>query len=201
MLSMHFDFTIGAASYTQFEIIRFDENTLRGGLLNTDFKGTGFIAASKGKSKYRLQLFHVSSHLGDDYIYRNEAYELNNKSVNYEQIDLTYLYSFDHTDLYAGLGYVITPNAFRERFMAELGIQSLAKIGKKKDLALGTDIKIYEENDFIPDVHAGLGVNFNQRNSAQLNLSIDAYYGNIPYSTLDFGLVFWFGVSTRVYIR
>ena len=61
MLSMRFDLALGAASYTQFEIIRFDSNTLRGGLINTDFKASGFLFATKGNHSFRIQLFHISS--------------------------------------------------------------------------------------------------------------------------------------------
>jgi hypothetical protein len=118
MLNMKFDLALGLAAYTQFEIVQVEDNKLRGGLMNTDFKVSGFLSATKGKHKFRLQLFHISSHLGDDYILRNQDYDLNNKSVNYEQLDITYLYSFTTSALYVGLGWVINPNTFRKRFMA-----------------------------------------------------------------------------------
>jgi hypothetical protein len=200
MLAMQFEVALGAASYTQFEIIRYDKNTLRGGLINSDFKASGYLFAAKGPHKFRLQLFHISSHLGDDYILRNEDFSLNNKSVNYEQIDFTYLYGFKNSDLYIGLGQVITPNAFRKRFMAQAGFQGSFPLQSQKDLSLGVDIKIYEENDFRPDFHAGTGITFKKRDRYQLNLSIDFYYGSLPYSTLDFGKVFWIGPSTRIFL-
>jgi hypothetical protein len=200
MGDIRFDLAMGAASYTQFEIIRFDESTLRGGLLNTDFKASGFLNMVKDEHAFRFQIFHVSSHLGDDYILRNQDFTLNDKSVNYEQIDLTYLYKFTTTEVYIGLGYVITPNAFRDRFMAELGVQGNIPLKPKVDFTLGTDIKIYEENDFVPDIHGGLGFTFKQRDTQQISLLLDFYFGNIPYSTLDFGKVFWIGPSCRVYL-
>ncbi len=200
MLSMKFDLALGAASYTQFEIIRFDENTLRGGLINTDFKASGFLLAQKNQHKFRMQFFHISSHLGDDYMLRNQDFELNNKSVNYEQIDITYLYSFNKADLYICIGEVINQNAFRERFMLQLGFQADIPIKPKRDLTFGSDMKLYEENDFAPDIHAAVGITFKQRDQHQLNLSIDTYFGSIPYSTLDFGQVFWIGLSSRIYL-
>ena len=148
MLDFKFDLALGAASYTQFEIIRFDENTLRGGLLNTDFKASGFLFAAKGRSHFRMQLFHISSHLGDDYMLRNQDFDLNDKSVNYEQIDITYLYQMEKVDVYIGVGHVITPNSFRKRFMTEMGFQGNFPLKTKLDLSIGSDIKFYEENDF-----------------------------------------------------
>lgn len=199
MLSMKFDFALGLASYTQFEIVQVDKNTLRGGLMNTDFKVSGFLSAVKGNHKFRLQLFHISSHLGDDYILRNEDYELNDKSVNYEQIDLTYLYSLNNAAIYAGLGSVISPNTFRERFMAEFGYQASYPVAPKLDFTFGSDIKLYDENDFIPNTHAAVGITLKQRDQYQLNFLIDGYYGSMPYGTLDFGQVYWFGISTSFY--
>lgn len=200
MLAMQFELALGAASYTQFEIIRFDKNTLRGGLINSDFKASGYLFASKGPHKFRLQLFHISSHIGDDYILRNEDFSLNDKTVNYEQMDFIYLYGFKNSDLYAGLGQVITPNTFRKRFMAQVGYQGNIPLKPKKDISYGVDIKIYEENEFRPDLHGGTGITFNKLGEPQINLSVDIYYGSLPYSTLDFGRVFWIGPSTRIFL-
>ena len=175
MLNMQFDLAFGAAAYTQFEIVRFDENSLRGGMLNIDYKASGFLSFIKNQNKFRIQLFHISSHIGDDYIYRNQSYDLNNKSVNYEQIDFIYLKSLRKIDLYGGLGYVISPNAFRKRFMAELGFQAKLVTKGKWDLAIGTDIKFYDENDFIPDIHSAIGMTFNQKGKPQINFSLDGY--------------------------
>ena len=200
MCSAQFDLALGASSYTQFEIMRYDQNTLRGGLLNTDFKASGYLNISKNKNKFRIQLFHISSHLGDDYILRNQQYKPNDKSVNYEQIDFIYLFDLKQTDFYVGLGYIVTPNTFRERFMAELGLQANIEMKDGLDLTYGFDIKIYEENGFYPDIHAGIGVTLNQRSQPQLSFLLDTYFGSLPYSTLDLGQVFWIGPSCRIYL-
>jgi hypothetical protein len=198
--STDFEMALGAASYTQFEMIRDDKSTLRGGLLNTDFKASGFLQALNDRHAFRLQIFHISSHLGDDYILRNQAYELNDKSVNYEQLDLTYLYEMLWADIYAGIGYVITPNAFRRRLMLEMGLQGNYELRPSLAVAYGADIKIYNENDFSPDIHAGIGVVFKQRNVPQISFLIDIYTGKLPYSTLDFGSIFWIGPSCKVHL-
>lgn len=200
MLDMQFDLAMGAAAYTQFEVIRFDENTLRGGLLNTDFKASGFLFAAKNQHVFRLQLFHISSHLGDDYLLRNGVFEGNDKSVNYEQIDVTYAFRKDHFDIYGGLGMVITGNAYRDRFMTQMGFQANIPWKNNLDFSFGSDLKLYEENDFKPDVHTALGISIKKEYEHQVNFSIDSYVGSLPYSTLDFGNVFWIGLSTRVYL-
>ena len=201
MFNVRFDLALGLASYTQFEIIKVEENKLRGGLLNTDFKVSGYLSAAVRKHNFRLQVFHVSSHLGDDYMLRNDYYELNDKSVNYEQLDLTYLYSLNNAAVYLGAGWVFSTNAYRERLMLELGYQESFPVAEKLDFTFGTDIKLYQENDFNPDIHAGIGITLKQRRLAQMSLLIDGYYGRLPYSTLDFGKVWWLGFSTSLYLK
>lgn len=200
MMSMKFDLALGLASYTQFEIVQVEDNKLRGGLLNTDFKVSSFLSAAKGKHKFRLQLFHISSHLGDDYILRNQDFDLNNKSVNYEQLDITYLYSLENAAIYLGMGTVVSPNTFRKRFMGQLGYQANLPLSPKLDFTFGSDIKLYDENNFIPDIHAAIGISINQRGDHQANFLFDGYYGSLPYSTLDFGQVYWFGISASLYL-
>jgi len=191
---------MGVASYTQFEIVRFDQNTLQGGLLNTDFKVSGLMHAAKDQHQIRLQLFHISSHLGDDYILRNQDFELNDKSVNYEQLDCIYLYSWTRTELYGGVGYVVTPNAFRDRWMFQSGLQTNFELSKSLCLIAGADMKIYEENEYVPDLHASIGISIKQRSLDQISFLLDFYTGQIPYSTLDFGRVFWIGPSCKIYL-
>lgn len=120
--------------------------------------------------------------------------------MNYEQIDATYLYQFAKLDVYAALGYVITPHAFRDRFMAELGFQARNPVTRQLKLSYGADVKIYEENNYSPDMHAGFGITISQKEKAQINFSLDVYHGQLPYSTLEFGRLQWYGLSTKIYL-
>lgn len=194
------EFVFGAASYTQFEIIAYDANTLRGGLLNTDFKASGFFNLIKNEHALRFQIFHISSHLGDDYMLRNEAFERNNKTVNYEQVDIIYRYKTTWAAYYAGPGFVITPNAFRKRFMVQMGWQTYYPFSTTWGFTGGFDMKIYAQNSYFPDTHLGCGLTFSAKNKKQIDLGLDAFYGHLPYSTLNFGKLYWFGLSTHIYI-
>lgn len=198
--STNFDFTLGTAAYPQFEIIQFDENTLRGGLLNTDYRIMGAINASRMNQKLRIQIFHISSHLGDDYMLRNPDFVSNDKSVNYEQLDITYMYSFANISVYGGLGQVIGPNAYRKRSMVELGFQGMRKLNEGRLFTYGSDLKFYSENNMLPDIHSAIGITFAKQDVNQLNISLDTYTGNLPYSTLDYGRVFWLGISSKIFL-
>ncbi|PKP08103.1 MAG: hypothetical protein CVU09_17355 [Bacteroidetes bacterium HGW-Bacteroidetes-4] len=200
LVDLDYELALGAASYTQFEVIKYDAHTLRGGLLNTDYKASGFFSLRKSNHALRLQVFHISSHLGDDYLLRNEALVLNNKTVNYEQVDILYMYSHQTIEYYAGLGGVITPHAFRKRFMAEIGLQGKTSWTQSIDWVFGFDAKIYHQNNFIPDIHWGTGIVFKAQNKQQLGFSLDGYFGHMPYSTLDYGKVYWIGLSSHLLI-
>ncbi len=189
---------LGVASYTQFEIERYNANTLRGGLLNNDYKAAGFLFAGTAKHKIRVQLFHMSSHLGDDYMLRNAYFEYNDKTKSYEQVDLIYYFDNKYFDLYAGIGEVISPNAFRKRFMIQGGVQEKWSINPHCAISSGLDIKLYEENGFHPDLHGGFGIVFMNDNRKHITFSADGYYGALPYSTLDYGQVWWVGISTVI---
>ncbi|MBT3243094.1 MAG: DUF1207 domain-containing protein [Bacteroidetes bacterium] len=191
---------LGVASYTQFEVERYDANTLRGGLLNIDYKASGLLYLQKGKHIFRLQLFHMSSHLGDDYMIRNEYFQRNDKSRSYEEINLTYYYQLENLGIYACAGEVISPNVFRKRFMAQGGFQAQIPVKPNAAISYGSDIKIYEENNFEPDIHCGIGIKFSKIGEKQLSISFDGYYGYLPYSTLDYGKVFWAGISAGIWL-
>ena len=169
-------------------------------MLNIDYKASSIFALSRQRHKFRLQVFHISSHLGDDFIIRNQYFEYNNKSVNYEQVDLTYLYSFDRLEIYIGLGEVFNRNAFRDRFMIQSGFQSYFPLSDKIIFSFGTDIKKYEENDFVPDIHYGFGLTIGEADQFQFNLMVDGYFGRLPYSTLDWGKMRWLGLSSSIYL-
>ena len=191
---------LGAASYTQFEIERYDKNTLRGGLLNIDYKASGYLYAGKERNRIRVQVFHRSSHLGDDYMLWKKHFELNDKSLSYEQIDLIWLHQLGQTDFYGGLGYAFSPFIFRERWLVQVGVQTLQQLNEQLFFDGGFDLKIQQENAWHPEVHFGAGIAFRRDAENHAWLGLDGYYGYLPYSTLDYGKVFWLGAAAKIYL-
>ena len=58
-------------------------------LFNNDYKASAYFSAYYKHLAYRIRLFHISSHLGDDYMIRNEDFSTNDKSVNYHLSNLS----------------------------------------------------------------------------------------------------------------
>ena len=191
------EFGFGGAAFTQFTIKPADDNKYLGEIENTDFKASGFINFLFNHWSARLRLFHISSHLADDYILRNNIDSSNPGTVNYEQLDLTTSYHYKLMRYYVGVGTVITPNAVRKRLSLQTGFFFRKRAGssEKVRLASGIDVKIFEQNNYRPNIKSAIGVELGASDKIHLGLFIEYYNGHLPYSTLEYKIVQWVGVS------
>lgn len=194
------EFGLQAAAFTQFEIKHVGDGVYLGGMVNVDYRATGFISYRNKKLSMRLRLFHISSHLADDYIFRNDITTKTPNTLNYEQIDLTTAYEFGPFRPYLGFGYIFTPNSIRERWAFELGAEYRQPNREDKfaRIVAGGDVKFFEENEFTPGYRFGAGVELGQSYKTHVAFLLDFYNGHLPYSTLEYRQVTWFGVSSIV---
>ena len=194
------ELNFGAAAFSQFDLIKVDDGSYLAGFMNTDFKISADYTIQKNNNLIRLRTFHISSHLGDDYMNRHLDTLINDKSVNYEQVDLTYLRSTANSFFYAGTGYIYTKNVFRERLSFQGGgVLSLGKPGPISYFT-GLDLKLLAENSFYPDIRTAFGVSFNRKSESLIRVWVEYYSGQLPYSTIDYGRVNWFGIGMRINI-
>ncbi|TAL80400.1 MAG: DUF1207 domain-containing protein [Bacteroidetes bacterium] len=185
----------GAADFSQFELNQKGDGTYLAGFLNNDFKISGDFSLKKNNHILRFRVFHLSSHLGDDYILRNNIILPNDKSKNYEQADLTYLRLMEDNYWYAGLGEIYTKYVFRKRLSFQGG--GLLNFGKSKPVNLFTtlNVKLLAENIFDPDIRTAFGVSFNRECESMIRIWMEYYTGQLPYSTLKYGRVNWLGLA------
>jgi hypothetical protein len=189
------ELNFGVATFSQFDLIKRDDGSYLAGLLNTDFKLSADYVVHSKNNILRLRTFHISSHLGDDYLQRNSGTLVNDKSVNYEQADLTYLRKFESAYLYGGAGIIYTKYVFRERFSLQAG--GLLNFGRPGAVCFftGADVKFFAENDFAPDIRTAFGININRKSVPLMRIWAEYYSGRLPYSTIDYGRVNWFGLA------
>ena len=190
----------GTAVFSQFDLIKEDESTYLAGLMNNDFKLSGDLSMRMKNDLLRLRLFHISSHLGDDFMLRHPDTLQNDKSANYEQADLTYLRMLRDSYFYAGAGGIYTKYIFRERFSLFGG--GVYSFGKQKTLRYftGLDLKVLEENNWNPDIRTALGINIRKHSESLLRIWMEYYSGHLPYSTINYGRVNWFGMAMALNI-
>jgi len=189
-----------AASYVQFEVVQVSGNTYLGGLFNNDYKASGYISTEINEYLFRFRLFHISSHLGDDYMIRNEDFSRNDKSVNYEQIDFTTQKAWKYLKLYFGSGYIFTPNAFRERFSLQTGFDYDKNNNRPYHFICGLDIKLFQQNDFYPNLRGVIGTSYNKKAKSMFRLQLEVYHGHLPYSTQEYRKISWIGISSIIQI-
>lgn len=193
--SISWGLNFGAAIFTQFDLIREDNGVYLAGLLNNDFKVSTDLSIKKDDDILKIRLFHVSSHLGDDYLLRHADTLTNDKSVNYEQVDLTWLKLAGTDYWYAGIGEIYTKYAFRKRLSFQGG--GLFNFGKSNTMNLFTsmNIKLMAENKFSPDIRTAFGLSFKRKSESLLRIWMEYFSGQLPYSTLDYGRVSWLGLA------
>lgn len=191
------EFGFGAAAFTQFTIKAVENDKYLGEIENTDYKASGFINLLFNKWSTRMRLFHISSHLADDYILRNQITSPNPGTVNYEQLDLTTSFQQQFIRYYMGVGMVITPHAVRERLSLQSGIYFRKKAWDKEAVRFvaGVDVKIFEQNNYRPNIKSAIGVELGATDKTQVGLFLEYYNGHLPYSTLEYKIVQWLGVS------
>ncbi|MFC2124060.1 DUF1207 domain-containing protein [Bacteroidota bacterium] len=195
-----FEFGIEAAVFTQFTIKKVEANTYLGEMENTDYKLSFLLNYRYNSISLRARAFHVSSHLADDYILRNQITSPNDGSLNYEQFDLTGSIQKEYFRYYGGLGMVITPHAVRDRFSSQLGT-FFRRPGNNPGFLRyigGLDIKIFEQNDFTPNIRTGIGIELGPPEKTRLAFMIEYYNGHLPYSTLEYKKVQWLGISAFI---
>ena len=194
------ELNFGTAIFSQFDLIKKDDGTCLAGLMNNDFKLSGDLTIRKNNNLLRLRTYHLSSHLGDDYLQRYSDTLTNDKSANYEQADLTYMGKYGNNYWYAGAGYIYTIHVFRERFSILSGGVLNFREENPVSYFTGIDIKILAENDFYPDIRTAFGINLNRKSEPLIRIWAEYCSGKLPYSTIDYGRVNWFGMAMALNI-
>lgn len=188
--------------FTQFEWTTIDGKQQRN-LLNADYKAAFSYVRKQAFSTFRVRFFHVSTHLGDDYIFRNalESHTFNNR--NYEQIDFTYYRNLrPNWRVYAGLGSVVRPNIKRRPFSYQIGSQrEFLKEKKQFALSCGINLQGFQETSFTPNVKTAFGVAYIQEdNEEPIRLLLEFYSGHLPYSQKEKETIDWLGIGLYFYI-
>ena len=183
--------------YSQWSIVDVGEAFL-GGLQNTDYRISGTGTYTWNASTHaRISLFHQSSHLGDDYIIRNNITIPALRTLNYEQIDINFTRLWGDWQLYTGLGYNVSPNTVRGRGTFQIGFERAHLVFKNQGYALkyGCNVNMHEQNDYSPNIRAGFGIEMGRNTATPFTVMVSAYTGHLPYSTLEYQRVRLLGLS------
>jgi Protein of unknown function (DUF1207) len=186
------------SAHIQFEWLEAGGKFVRN-ILNTDYK-ISFVASRQLDEHHalRLRVYHVSSHLGDDYLIQNNIGSYFPNPNNYEQLDLTWRRSGDRLDVYGGMGVVIRPETIRKRLSMQAGAyfdQPLREGSLPAGFIAGADVKILQQNDFNPGLKLAAGLRLGNKAARPMRFILEFYRGNLPYSPFEFKRVQWLGLG------
>lgn len=189
------EWVLDLASFTQFEAYHDDKlNKARRQIINNDYKISIIYNIRRGENNYRIRVYHLSSHLGDDYIYRNKLGAPSPNSVNYELLDITYSRNVRNWRLYGGAGVVLRKTEERKPLSAQLGAFYKKPSAKAARLVGGVDVKFWQQTDFRPGIHGGVGIELG-RTQNNLTFLLEGYSGFRPYSQFEDQQTSWIGVG------
>ena len=138
----------------------------------------------------RINLYHRSSHLGDDFLLKNDYTKITNPDYwandpsNYEAMEVLYAFNKEKMGLYAGISYIVRTDSDRKRLAFQQG-GVFKNFDSESDFLsrvfLGYDLRFLENNDFNFDFNGGIGYAFKNNNS----LRLEYFNGYLPYSRLE----------------
>ena len=138
----------------------------------------------------RINLYHRSSHLGDDFLLKNDYTRTENSDywsndpANYETVEVLYAYNKEKIGLYAGASYIVRTDSDRKKLSFQTG--GVFKNFETENeflnrVFIGYDLRFLENNDYNLDFNGGIGYAFKNNNS----LRLEYYNGYLPYSRLE----------------
>jgi Protein of unknown function (DUF1207) len=190
---------IDVVALSQFGVIKVEDDPhysadYQLNLLNIDYKLSLLYTVRKDRTSYRFRLFHLSSHLGDDYLLRygfdRNGYWFKNPR-NYEQIDFFIFHKNHHFNYFFGTGCVISPDPARERLSFQGGLELYYPISKMNSVYSSMFITSMQETSFSPSAKMSLGIDIKK----DLKILIEYYEGNLPYSAFETIHIGYFGVG------
>ena len=145
----------------------------------------------------RLRFWHISSHLGDDYILNNglESYVINN--MRYEQVDVTATYDLEKFRFYLGTGVVIRAYRYRAPMVFFGGAEYVTPVNKKGNIRFygGFYADAKQELNYNPAINVGAGFQFGSPGRQPVKILLTYFYGPLPFSIFEGLNIQWAGIG------
>jgi hypothetical protein len=198
-----FQITVAGSVFAQFDL---DVSSYD--LINADYVIGLPITFRRGPFSTRLRLYHQSSHLGDEYILREEDPTFVRENISYESAEMILSLDGGPFRVYGGGEYLLRrdPSAL-ERYVAHGGIElrparRLVRFGSLagvRFIAAG-DIKSSKQQDWKPAISVRTGFEFDRPRDTEppgrrWGLYFEAYDGPSPYGQFFRRDVRWLGAG------
>lgn len=197
--SKGFDLGVEGAALSQFEFTHRTGASQRN-LLSTDYRiGIPFVIYFKPWT-IRFRLYHLSSHMGDDYILRHHITSYLSNNNNYDQFDVTASYLVKNYRFYFGLGTVIYAAEHRKPLVFNGGLNYTTPLNLKKttNFFAGFNVDSKQDNAYIPAINVGAGLQLGSPNRRPFKILATYFVGPLPYSVYEGERVQWLGVGIYI---
>jgi hypothetical protein len=187
---------------------QFDLNTSTYDLINADYM-IGFpITIRADRFSMRLRIYHQSSHLGDEFLLRENNPDFQRENISFESAEAIVSLDGGPLRVYGGGEYLLRREpSDLERSLLHGGIElrparRLARFGTVagvRFVAAG-DVKASEQQDWDPAISVRTGFEFDRPRDTDLpgrrwGLLFEAYDGPSPYGQFFRGDVRYYGVG------
>lgn len=173
----------------------FDQGAESNDLLNTDFLVALPLTYREDAWSVRSRIFHISSHLGDEFILNNNVNE--RFDLSFEAIDTIVSHEWERLRLYGGGGYIIRTTAGLDRGLAQAGAEYRTNdvIGDL-DLSFAADLKALEGLDWTINQTYQAALIFT-RNQREIRFLLEYYTGKSPNGQFIFNRLDYFGFGMQ----
>lgn len=191
-----FDLGFEGAAFTQFEWTDRSGEFQRN-ILSTDFMIGMPLTWLRNNWRIKLRVYHLSAHMGDDYMIRNNITGYYRNNNNYEQLDLNVLYSIKHWNFGLGAGSILRASQPRKALMFNANTEYRTSLNNKGNIkfyaAFYADAR--QDNDWKPAINLGTGLQFGQETEKPFKILFTYFNGPLPYSVYTGKAVSWFGLG------
>jgi hypothetical protein len=166
-------------------------------LANADYRVGVPLTARSDRWSYRVNLYHQSSHLGDEFLLQHPVVERVN--LSFEAVEALIAHHWQGLRPYVGGGYIIRSDQDLEPGMLQYGIdyRRSAVLGPF-DLVAGVNVRRDEEQDWERSRLFRLGLDYSMNDGRSVALLLEHFDGfsptgqflNVPIEYTGIGLYF-----------
>ena len=188
---------------------QFDMESPSTDLMNADYIIGIPVSFRTHRFTGRVQFYHQSSHLGDEYLIRYQPDRIN---LSFEAIELLFSGNFGPLRVYGGGEYLVhrEPDTLRPGVLiAGLEYRAVHPVLRAGDVGaarfvLAVDARFWEQHAWVPGVSGKAGLEFSPHGASEdsgrhWSILVEGYSGPSPYgqfydediASLGLGLYFW----------
>jgi hypothetical protein len=175
-------------------------------LINADYFVGAPISYRSGSWSYLARFYHISTHLGDEYMLTPEGKKVKRINLSYEGLDILASHNFDGLRLYGGGGYILHKEpSYIKRLKIQGGAEYYATntyFGGLFRPVMGIDIKSEEQGKWTPGISCKAGVQLENSSliSNKVQLMLEYYSGKSMHGQFYRDRIQYVGIGIQAFL-